>query len=129
MEGVEEVNQVSDKHLHWRVNIGGTQKDFDTEITEQIPGKRIAWRSIGGTDNGGIVTFHHLNNTTIRIMVQMGYEPEGLVEKAGDLLGVASRRVQFKVILSASKSTSKKVVPNQGLGAALSATRPDNSIN
>jgi uncharacterized membrane protein len=96
MEGVEEVNQVSDKHLHWRVNIGGTQKDFDTEITEQIPGKRIAWRSIGGTDNGGIVTFHHLNNTTIRIMVQMGYEPEGLVEKAGDLLGVASRRVQFR---------------------------------
>jgi hypothetical protein len=27
-------------------------------------------------------------------MVQMGYEPEGLVEKAGDLLGVASHRVQ-----------------------------------
>jgi uncharacterized membrane protein len=64
------------------------------EITEQIPGKRIAWRSIGGTDNGGVVTFHHLNNTTSRIMVQIGYEPEGLVEKAGDLLGVASHRVQ-----------------------------------
>jgi hypothetical protein len=27
-------------------------------------------------------------------MVQMEYHPEGLVEKAGDLLGVASRRVQ-----------------------------------
>ena len=94
MEGVEEVRQVSDRHLHWRVNIGGKEKEFDTEITEQIPGKRIAWRSIGGTDNGGVVTFHNLNSTTSRIMVQMGYEPEGLVEKAGDLLGVASHRVQ-----------------------------------
>ncbi len=27
-------------------------------------------------------------------MVQMAYEPEGLVEKAGDLLGIASHRVQ-----------------------------------
>ena len=94
MEGVEEVRQGSDKHLHWRVNIGGKEKEFDTEITEQIPGKRIAWRSVGGPDNGGVVTFHHLNSTTSRIMVQMGYEPEGLIEKAGDLLGVASHRVQ-----------------------------------
>jgi uncharacterized membrane protein len=94
MEGVEEVRQVSDKHLHWRVNIGGKEKEFDTEITEQIPGKRIAWRSVSGPDNGGVVTFHHLNGTTSRIMVQMGYEPEGLIEKAGDLLGVASHRVQ-----------------------------------
>jgi uncharacterized membrane protein len=111
MEGVEEVRQVSDKHLHWRVNIGGKEKEFDTEITEQIPGKRIAWRSIGGTDNGGVVTFHHLNSTTSRIMVQMGYEPEGLVEKAGDLLGVASHRVQgdlerFKEFLERSGTES-----------------------
>jgi uncharacterized membrane protein len=86
-------------------------KRFDTEITEQIPGKRIAWRSIGGTDNGGVVTFHHLNSTTSRIMVQMGYEPEGLVEKAGDLMGVASRRVQgdlerFKEYLERSGTES-----------------------
>jgi uncharacterized membrane protein len=91
MEGVQEVRQVSDKHLHWRVNIGGKEKEFDTEITEQTPGKRIAWRSIGGTYNGGVVTFHHLNSTTSRILVQMGYEPEGLVEKAVDLMGVAPR--------------------------------------
>jgi hypothetical protein len=27
-------------------------------------------------------------------MLQMEYEPEGVVEKAGDMLGVVSRRVQ-----------------------------------
>ena len=45
MEGVEEVRQINAKHLNWRVNVGGKQKEFETEITEQIPGNRIAWRT------------------------------------------------------------------------------------
>jgi uncharacterized membrane protein len=94
MEGVEEVRQIGDKHLHWRVNVGGKQKEFETEIMEQIPDKRIAWRTRGGTDNAGVVTFHRLNDHSTRIMVQLEYVPEGVVEKTGDMLGVASRRVQ-----------------------------------
>jgi uncharacterized membrane protein len=53
MEGVEDVRQTGDQYLQWRVNIGGKQKEFETEITEQIPDKRIAWRTRGGTDNLG----------------------------------------------------------------------------
>jgi uncharacterized membrane protein len=94
MEGVEQVRQIGDKHLHWRVNVGGKKKEFETEITEQIPDKRIAWQTRGGTENAGVVTFHRLNERMSRIMVQMEYDPQGFVEKAGDLLGVASRRVQ-----------------------------------
>jgi uncharacterized membrane protein len=94
MEGVEQVRQIGDKHMHWRVNVGGKAKEFETEITEQIPDKRIAWRTRGGTDNAGVVTFHHLNDAATRIMLQMEYHPEGIVEKAGDMLGVASHRVQ-----------------------------------
>ena len=94
MEGVEEVRQIGDRDLQWRVNIGGKRKEFETEITEQLPDQRIAWRTRGGTENAGVVTFHRLSDETTRIMLQMEYEPEGLVEKTGDLLGVASRRVQ-----------------------------------
>jgi uncharacterized membrane protein len=94
MEGVERVTQIGDKDLQWCVNIGGRQKEFETEITEQLPDQRIAWRTRGGTDNSGVVTFHRVSEGVTRIMLQMEYEPEGLVEKAGDLLGVASRRVQ-----------------------------------
>src|ERR1700735_292707 len=61
MEGVEQVRQIGEKHLHWRVNIGGKKKEFETEITEQIPDKRIAWHTRGGTENAGVVTFHRLN--------------------------------------------------------------------
>lgn len=93
MDGVLEVRQLDEKRTHWRTNVGGIEKDFDAEITEQIPDKRIAWRSRSGASNAGVVTFHSLNDQNTRIMLQMEYEPEGIVEQAGDLLGVASRRV------------------------------------
>ena len=124
MEGVEEVREVSDKHLHRRVNIGGKEKEFDTEITEQIPGKRIAWRSIGGTDNGGVVTFHHLTSTTSRIMVQMGYQPEGWSKRLATFW--ALRHTASTVDSSASKNTSKEAEPHRVLGVPLSAMRSDN---
>jgi len=94
MEGVQAVRQLDDKHLHWRTNIGGREKEFRAEITEQIPDKRIAWHSQSGPWHGGVVTFHALNDRQTRVMVQMEYEPEGVVEKAGDFLGVTSRRVE-----------------------------------
>jgi uncharacterized membrane protein len=94
MEGVVSIQQMDDKRLHWRTNIGGVEKIFDTKITEQIPDKRIAWRSLSGAPNAGVVTFHSLSPATSRIMLQMEYEPEGFLENAGDLLGVASHRVK-----------------------------------
>jgi uncharacterized membrane protein len=94
MDGVISVEQMGEKRLHWRTNIGGVEKSFDTEITEQIPDKRIAWHSLSGAPNAGVVTFHSLTAETTRIMLQMEYEPEGLIENAGDLLGVASHRIK-----------------------------------
>ena len=94
------------KRLHWVTIIGGIEKTFDTKITEQIPDKRIAWRSLSGAPNAGVVTFHPLSAETARIMLQMEYEPEGLLENAGDMLGIASHRVnadleRFKVFIEA----------------------------
>ena len=37
MVGVLEVRQLDDKRLHWRTNIGGKEKDYIAEITEQYP--------------------------------------------------------------------------------------------
>ena len=81
MEGVKEVKQLDDKRLHWRAEIAG--KD-----------KRIAWRSRTGAPNAGVVTFHQISPTTTRIMLQLEYDPETVVEKAGDWIGIVSRRVE-----------------------------------
>jgi uncharacterized membrane protein len=94
MEGVKEVRQLDDKHLHWRANIGGKEKAWDAKITEQIPDKRVAWKNTSGPINAGVVTFHRLNDNQTRIMLQVEYDPEGIVEKVGDMVGVVSARVR-----------------------------------
>src|SRR5215218_11231923 len=57
MEGVESVTQLDDRRLHWVAEIAGTRREWDAEIVDQEPDRRIAWRSIDGTPNGGVVTF------------------------------------------------------------------------
>ena len=94
MEGVEEVRQLDDTHLHWVAEFGGSRHEWDAEITEQKPDERVAWRNTDGKDNAGVVTFHRLDDARTRIMVQMDFVPEGIKEKLGDALGVPDRRVQ-----------------------------------
>jgi uncharacterized membrane protein len=87
MGSVHEVKQVDDKHLHWKATVMGEEKEWDAEITEQIPDKRIAWRSMGGAPNSGVVTFHRISDNCTRVTLQMSYRPEGPLEKIGDALG------------------------------------------
>jgi uncharacterized membrane protein len=92
MEGVEAVSQLDDTHLHWVAEFGGTRREWDAEISEQVPDQRIAWRATSGTDNAGVVTFHSLDDGETRVMLQLDLEPDGLVEQAGDKLGFVKRR-------------------------------------
>ena len=92
MEGVESVTQIDETHLRWEANIAGVQRGWDAEITEQTPDQRIAWKATTGTTNAGVVTFHRIDDDRTRIMLQLDVEPEGLVEKAGDALGLIRRR-------------------------------------
>src|SRR5919202_4629930 len=73
MEGVESVQQIDDTHLHWKVNIGGKENEWDAVITEQIPDERVAWTATSGKPNGGVVTFHRLGEDLTRVTVQMEY--------------------------------------------------------
>ena len=93
MEGVKHVKQLDETHLHWKAEIGGKEKEWDAEITEQIPDKRIAWRSRDGAQNAGVVTFHRLSDSTSKVMLQMEYDPDGVLENVGDVTGMVSQRV------------------------------------
>ncbi|HZB94417.1 MAG TPA: SRPBCC family protein [Herpetosiphonaceae bacterium] len=94
MQGVEEVRQLDDKRLHWTATIGGKTEEWDAAITEQVPDMRVAWTNTTGARNAGVVTFHRLDDTTTRVMLQLDYDPEGVVENVGDALGFVSRRVE-----------------------------------
>ncbi len=95
MEGVESVTQVSDTRNRWKVSIGGVEREFVTEITEQHPEERIAWTTVDGdVTQAGVVTFHQLADSTTRVTIQLDWDPQGLVEKAGAVAGVDDRRVK-----------------------------------
>jgi uncharacterized membrane protein len=86
---VESITQVTDTLTAWKVKIGGIEREFEAEITEQHPDERVAWNSTGGEENhAGVVTFHKLSDTETRVTVQLDWEATGLAEKAGALLGV-----------------------------------------
>lgn len=102
MEGVESVRQVDDKRVHWKAEIGGVTREWDAEIVDQTPDERVTWRSLSGTKNDGTVSFAPSTGGTssaapggaTRVTLRLDYEPEGFVEKAGDVLHVVERRVK-----------------------------------
>jgi uncharacterized membrane protein len=94
MEGVKEVRQIDDTHLHWRAEIAGKDEEWDAEITEQTPDMRVAWTNTSGAQNAGVVTFHRLGDNLTRVMLQIEYDPHGFVENVGDALGFVTRRVE-----------------------------------
>jgi uncharacterized membrane protein len=94
MDGVEEVRQLDDTHLHWVAEIGGHREEWDAEITEQLPDERIAWKATGGKGNAGVVTFHRLEDRRCKLMLQLDWQSEGMLEKLGSLLGQDERKVK-----------------------------------
>jgi uncharacterized membrane protein len=94
MEGVKDVEQLDDKHLRWHAEIAGKDEQWTSEITEQRPDERIAWRSTSGARNAGVVTFHRLADDKSRVTLQMEYEPQGAAEKTGSAAGLVERRTK-----------------------------------
>jgi uncharacterized membrane protein len=94
LEGVEKVIQIDDETLHWAAEIAGQQREWDAKITEQRPDERIAWTSTEGAKNAGVVTFHRIDDSVTRIMLQLEFDPEGFAEKAADVLGIVRRRAK-----------------------------------
>jgi uncharacterized membrane protein len=94
MEGIERIEQVDDTHLRWVAKIGGEQHAWDAEITEQHPDERVAWRTSEADAPSGVVTFHKLDASHSKVMVQIAYEPEGTKHAIGSALGLDARRVK-----------------------------------
>ena len=95
MSGVERIEQRSDTLTRWVTKVDGVRREFDAEITEQIPDARVAWTTVGGeARQAGVVTFHRLSEERTKVMLQMDFEPEGAAEKVADKLGVVKRQTK-----------------------------------
>jgi hypothetical protein len=98
MTGVVAVRQLDDRHLHWVTEVAGAHREFDAEIVDQLPDDHIAWRSTDGDmRHRGSVRFQPLSDNLTRVTVDLAWEPEGLLEKAGGAVGMD--RLQVKADL------------------------------
>lgn len=94
MEGIEAVRRIDDRLYHWRASLFGRTEEWDAEVTEMAPQQRIAWRSTSGPQHSGLVTFESIDATRSRVTLQMVYEPSGLLERTGEMLGLVDRRIE-----------------------------------
>jgi uncharacterized membrane protein len=94
MHRVERIEQRDESTLMWHENIWGVRRSWEAEITDQTPCERIAWRSKGGTQTIGVVTFHRLSENLTRIMITMDFQPKGLFEKTASGTRISRRALK-----------------------------------
>jgi uncharacterized membrane protein len=112
MSDVQSVKQLDERHVHWVADVGGRTREWDAEIVTQIPDKRIAWRSLAGTPNDGVVSFEPLSDLDepplTRVTLKMIYDPNDWVAAAGEALGLVNRRA------SANLDDFKRFIEDRG---------------
>ncbi|MFE9468976.1 SRPBCC family protein [Streptomyces virginiae] len=95
MDGVQRIEQRSATLTHWVTKIAGVEREFDAEITEQIPDTKVAWVTVGGqSEQSGLVTFQPIDPSHTQVTLMMDFDPEGMAENIGDKLGFVDRQVK-----------------------------------
>ena len=80
--------------MQWTAEIGGVRRQWKAAILEQVPNQKIAWAATEGATNAGAVYFTPLGADKTAVRLSLEYEPEGLVEQAGDKLNIVERQAQ-----------------------------------
>ncbi len=82
---IVDIRRINDQRSHWVVEAMGMRQEWDAEITDVEPDRRIEWRSTSGFRNTGQVVFDPLGPDRTRISITFEYElPEPQAEQAAD---------------------------------------------
>jgi hemerythrin superfamily protein len=106
MSGVQQVEQLDERTLRWVAEIAGVRRQWTATVLEQVPDRKVAWAATEGATNAGAVIFEPVAAERTRVTLSLDYEPEGLVEKAGDALNMVERQAvgdleRFKTFIEA----------------------------
>jgi carbon monoxide dehydrogenase subunit G len=111
MSGVEEVRRVGDAMTHWVAHFAGVRREWDAAIVEQVPDEKVAWAATTGATNAGAVFFDSVAAGCTRVRLTLDFEPEGVVERIGDVLDVVQRQAvadldRFKEFIEGQSSAA-----------------------
>ena len=94
MHRVLTVEKKDRNKVSWEEKIWFSKRQWEGEITEQKKNDRIAWKTKKGTSHKGVISFHKLDTSLTRVMVDMDFQPTGMIEKMGSGMRFVKRAVQ-----------------------------------
>ncbi|GAA4206536.1 hypothetical protein GCM10022252_68800 [Streptosporangium oxazolinicum] len=98
MKKIENVDQKSDEKLDWTAKVFWSRRIWESTILEQLPDKRIIWRSKGAKGHvDGAVTFHEVGPDLTRVLLVLEYYPQGLFERTGNIWRAQGRRARLEL--------------------------------
>ncbi len=130
------LESVTDEGKHWvATRPGGGTVEWDAEITEDVPGERLSWRSLPGADvdNAGTVRFTAApGDRGTEVRVELSYDPPAgkLGSAVARLLGEAPHQQvtddlrRFKQILEAGEVVRSPASPEGHRSTRLARQRP-----
>ncbi|WP_327064817.1 SRPBCC family protein [Kitasatospora sp. NBC_01250] len=94
MRGVVSAHRAGPGASTWVVDTAGGRREFEAHTTEVETDRRVAWSSEAGSSREtGVVTFHRIDQSTTRLMLQLDIEAHGVRERVAEALGFVDRRV------------------------------------
>jgi uncharacterized membrane protein len=94
MHRVLNVEQEEQNKISWDEKIWFSKRHWEGEITERRKNEKIAWKTTSGMAHAGIVTFHRLEKNLTRVMVDMDFVPQGMIEKMASGMRFVKRAVE-----------------------------------
>ncbi|MGN6797805.1 MAG: SRPBCC family protein [Gaiellaceae bacterium] len=94
MHRVLNVREKQGNKVSWQEKIWFSSREWEGEITDRRKNDRIAWKTKSGMSHRGVVSFHKIGDNLTRVMVDMEFEPNGMMEKMASGLRFVKRAVQ-----------------------------------
>jgi uncharacterized membrane protein len=94
MHRVQRVEKQGRNKVRFEEKIWFARRMWEAQITERRANDRIVWKTTQGMSHRGIVSFHKLDPKLTRVMVDMEFEPSGVIEKMASGLRFVKRAVQ-----------------------------------
>lgn len=94
MAGVQQVTQLSDTETHWVMNLGGQRQEFDAQLIDCQPDKRVAWRSHNGPMLAEAITLKKMGPDRCELVAELEADARALLPSDAHAQEALGRRLK-----------------------------------
>ena len=94
MAGVQQVTQLSDTETHWVWDLGGQQREFDAQLVECEPDRRVAWRSQDGPMLSEAITLKQVGQHRCQLTAELEADAMALLPSDAHAQEAMSRQLK-----------------------------------